>query len=42
MSVTKDIFRIQYTESENNNGSFDADKFIWNIEERQRRFRFGG
>ena len=29
MTVTLDIFWTEYTKFDNNNGSFDADEFIW-------------
>ena len=29
MSVTQDIFWTEYTDFDNNIGSFDADEFIW-------------
>ena len=33
MAVTQDIFWTEYTEFDNKNGSFDADKFIWKIKD---------
>ena len=31
MAVTQDIFWTEYTDFDNNNGSFDGDEFIWKI-----------
>ena len=33
MAVTQDILWIEYTEFDNNIGSFDADEFIWKIKD---------
>ena len=33
MAVTQDIFWTEYIYFDNNNGSFDADEFIWKIKD---------
>ena len=33
MAVTQDIFWTEYTGFDNNNGSFDADDFVWKIKD---------
>ena len=37
MSVTQELFCIDYTLFDNNNGSFDGDEFIW----KRKYIRYG-